>query len=67
MVFDFLQPVVTGPAFAVIQNQPEVVVTVIIVPICLTGLGLLAWYISWVTNKPYRKLKEAKKPGDGKK
>jgi hypothetical protein len=54
----------TPAATAVLQRDPFLLAAVVIVLFACISLGLLAWYIHFVTNKPYRKPKEVK---DGKK
>jgi hypothetical protein len=50
----------TPAATAVLQRSPLLLVTLVVVLVVLAGLGLLAWYIHYVTNIPYRKPKEVK-------
>lgn len=51
----------TPKATAVLQRDPFLLVILLLVLVGLIGLGVLSWYIHFVTNKVY------KKPGDKKK
>ncbi|KAI9055118.1 hypothetical protein LZ554_000083 [Drepanopeziza brunnea f. sp. 'monogermtubi'] len=53
----------TPKATAVLQATPMLLVILVLVLTAMTGLGLLAFYIHIVTNRPYRKPKPVK---DGK-
>jgi hypothetical protein len=50
----------TQAATQVLQRSPLLLVVLVVVLIACTSLGLLAWYIHYVTNIPYRKPKEVK-------
>jgi hypothetical protein len=54
----------TKNATTVLQNSPYLLIILVVVLVACISLGLLAWYIHYVTNIPYRKPKEVK---DGKK
>lgn len=64
--FDFMKKVgATDRAVAVLNDQPELFTTLILV---LIGLGLeclLIWYIHFATMKPEQKKKKEKKGGKG--
>jgi len=49
----------TPKATAVLQANPFLFVTIILVLLGCIGLGLVAWYIHFVTNKVYKKPKAA--------
>ena len=53
----------TPKATAVLQADPFLLVILLLVLSGLSGLGVLSWYIHWVTNKPYKKPKVEAKPG----
>jgi hypothetical protein len=53
----------TPKALAVVQADPFLLVILVLVLLGLHAIGGLAFYIHWVTNKPYRKPKPVK---DGK-
>jgi len=50
----------TPKATAVLQANPILLLDLVIVLFGCIGIGLLAWYIHFVTNKPYRKPKPVK-------
>lgn len=50
----------TPKATAVLQATPMLLVILLLVLTSVTGLGLLAFYIHVVTNKPYAKPKPVK-------
>jgi hypothetical protein len=50
----------TPKATAVLQANPFLLVALVLVIVGCTALGLIAFYIHWVTNKPYRKPKPVK-------
>lgn len=50
----------TQPATRVLQATPLLLVVLIVVLLANIGLGLLAYYIHIVTNKPYAKPKPVK-------
>ncbi|KAL2074086.1 hypothetical protein VTL71DRAFT_7864 [Oculimacula yallundae] len=50
----------TPEATAVLQRQPMLLVLLVLVLFSMIGLGLLAYYIHVVTNRPYAKPKPAK-------
>jgi hypothetical protein len=54
----------TPAATAVLQRSPFLLAAVVIVLVACISLGLLTWYIHFITNKPYKKPKAVK---DGKK
>ena len=56
----------TPKATAILQADPFLLVILLLVLVGLIGLGLLAWYIHFVTNKVYRKPKEVKGGGEKK-
>jgi hypothetical protein len=62
---DFLQPILTPAAFAVVSASPELLITLILVLISMTVLCLVVWVIHWRTEKAYpkAKAKDGKKKG----
>lgn len=50
----------TPKATAVLQADPFLLVILVLVLFSCIGLGLLAWYIHFVTNKVYAKPKAVK-------
>ncbi|KAG4422587.1 hypothetical protein IFR04_004208 [Cadophora malorum] len=50
----------TPEATAVLQRTPMLLVILVLVLLTLISLGLLAFYIHIVTNKPYKKPKPVK-------
>jgi hypothetical protein len=50
----------TQPATIILQKNPLFLVVLVAVLVVCISLGLLAWYIHYVTNIPYRKPKEVK-------
>lgn len=50
----------TPKATAVLQADPFLLVALVLVLVGCIALGLIAWYIHFVTNKPYRKPKPVK-------
>ncbi|KAJ5054855.1 uncharacterized protein L3040_001117 [Drepanopeziza brunnea f. sp. 'multigermtubi'] len=50
----------TPKATAVLQATPMLFLILVLVLAAMTGLGLLAFYIHIVTNRPYRKPKPVK-------
>jgi hypothetical protein len=50
----------TQAATQVLQRSPLLLVVLVVVLFACTSLGLLAWYIHYVTNRPYRKPKDVK-------
>jgi len=50
----------TPAATAVLQRSPFLLLVLVIVLVACISLGLLAWYIHYVTNKPYKKPKAVK-------
>jgi hypothetical protein len=50
----------TPAATIVLQKSPLLLVVLVAVLVVCISLGLLAWYIHYVTNIPYRKPKEVK-------
>ncbi|CZT12442.1 uncharacterized protein RAG0_16255 [Rhynchosporium agropyri] len=55
----------TPEATAVLQRQPKLFLTLVMVPLALTSLGLLAFYIHILTNRPYKKPKPVKGAAKG--
>ena len=53
----------TPKATAVLQADPFLLIILVLVLISLIGLGLLAWYIHFVTNKVYQKPKAVNEKG----
>ncbi|TVY71456.1 hypothetical protein LSUE1_G006402 [Lachnellula suecica] len=50
----------TPQATAVLQATPSLLVILLLVLLGMTALGLVAWYIHFVTNKVYYKPKPKK-------
>jgi len=59
MDFEFLKPILTANALATLQAQPILAAYFLGWLLACVSLGLLAWYISFVTGKAYRKPKRA--------
>jgi len=57
----------TPEATAVLQRSPVLLVALVVVLLSMVALGLLAWYIHFVTNKVYYKPKPKKEVKGGKK
>ena len=57
----------TPAATAVLQKDPALLVTLVLVILGMIGLSLVAWYIHFVTNKVYYKPKPKEVKGGGKK
>jgi hypothetical protein len=57
----------TPKATAVLQADPFLLIILILVLVSCIGLGLLAWYIHFVTSKVYKKPKPVKNKKDAKK
>lgn len=57
----------TPAATAVLQKTPLLLVVLLVVLVVLGLMGLLAWYIHFATNGPYKKPKVVKDAKGGKK
>lgn len=55
MAYEFLLPALTPSAQKVVQTQPEVVTTLIVVLVGLIILGVGSWYIGFAVRKPGQK------------
>ncbi|KAH8664967.1 hypothetical protein BGZ60DRAFT_378849 [Tricladium varicosporioides] len=53
----------TPKATAVLQASPYLLIILVVVLVANIAIGLLAWYIHVVTNKPYAKPKAVKEKG----
>ncbi|KAF2669993.1 hypothetical protein BT63DRAFT_423965 [Microthyrium microscopicum] len=60
MAFEFLKPVLTPNALATVQANPVLLAYLLGWLFAIIFVGLLAWYISFVTGQAYKK--PAKKP-----
>ncbi|PHH74790.1 hypothetical protein CDD82_4767 [Ophiocordyceps australis] len=66
--FNWLKSVgATDEAVAVLNDQPELFVSLIAVIVGLIVQGLLLWYIHFATLKPEQKKKKTKKSKDNSK
>jgi hypothetical protein len=63
MAWEFLRPILTPNALATVQAQPYLLALFLGWLLALILIGVLAWYISFVTGKAYKK---PKKEGDKK-
>lgn len=62
MTFEVLAPILTPEALRVLQASPGLLPEAIVWLILMITLCVVAWYISFVTGKPYRKPKDKKGP-----
>lgn len=61
MAFEFLRPILTANALATVQANPVLLAYTIAWLLAIILVGVVAWYIHFVTNKVYAK---PKKPGE---
>jgi hypothetical protein len=67
MAWEFLKPILTPNALATVQANPIILAYLLGWFLALIAVCLLAWYISFVTGKPYKKPKRPRKDGVEKK
>jgi hypothetical protein len=65
MAWEFLRPILTANALSTIQAQPYLLAYFLGWLLACICIGLLAWYISFVTGKPYKKPKNKAKGKKG--
>jgi hypothetical protein len=52
MAYEFLLPILTPDAQAVVRTQPEVVTTLLVVLVVLIVFGVFCWWIGYAVRKP---------------
>jgi hypothetical protein len=69
MAWEFLKPILTPNALATVQANPILLAYLLAWLLAIITLILIAWYISFVTGKAYKKPKKlkGKSRGSGKK
>jgi hypothetical protein len=67
MAWEFLRPILTANALATVQAEPILLAYFLGWLFACISVGLLAWYISFVTGKAYKKPKKVDEKGRGKK
>jgi len=60
MAWEFLKPILTPNALATVQANPIILAYFLGWVLAIITLILIAWYISFVTGKAYKKPKKAK-------
>jgi len=66
MAWEFLKPILTPNALATVQANPILLAYFLGWLLAIIALCLLAWYISFVTGKAYKKPKKIVKTGNEK-
>jgi len=63
MAWEFLRPILTANALSTVQANPILLAYLLGWLFACISVGLLAWYISFVTGKAYRKPKKVDEKG----